>query len=195
MSHGALPRSPVFALAGRRTDAPGADVRRFPVEEAAGVRSRLRGEMAAHHARALVCSAAAGADLLALEAAGELGLRRRVVLPFGRERFRETSVVDRPGDFGPVYDRVLDAVEAAGDLVVLEGAPTDEAAYAAANGAILDEAAALAAPDPPVAVMVWDGRSRGAGDSTVAFAEAARARGVTVLEVLTLDPSGRAPAG
>jgi hypothetical protein len=185
----ALPSSPVLALAGRRPDAQGTEVRRFPPENAAGVRSRLRGEMAAHHARALVCAPAAGADLLALEAAGELGVRRRVILPFSRARFRETSVVDRPGGFGPIYDRVLDAVEAAGDLVVLQVPGTDEAAYAAANEAILDEAARLAAPDPPVAVVVWDGRSRGPDDATAAFADAARGRGMAILEILTLDPS------
>ena len=67
----------------------------------------------------VVSSAACGADLLALEQAGGLGLRRRVVIPFDRERFRAGSVVDRPGDWGGLYDSILDAVGAQGDLVVL----------------------------------------------------------------------------
>ena len=47
----------------------------------------------------LVCSAACGADLIALQAAGRVSLRRRIVLPFEPSRFRDSSVVDRPGDW------------------------------------------------------------------------------------------------
>jgi cytosine/adenosine deaminase-related metal-dependent hydrolase len=186
-----LPHEPVLALAGRRIDAPDAECR-FPAESTAMVRQGLRALMAAHQARALVCSAAAGCDLLALDAALELGLRPRIVLPFDRVRFRETSVVDRPGDFGRLFDRILDVAEAKGDVVLLEGPAAGGAPYRACNEAILEEAARLARPDPPVAVIAWDGRSHGTDDDTAAFASAARRRGWTVLEVLT---SRRAPAG
>jgi hypothetical protein len=150
-------------------------------------------------ATALVCSAACGADLVALDAAGALGLRRRVVLPFGRERFRETSVVDRPGEWGPLYDRVIETVTRAGDLIVLAGAGEGGAAYAAANEQILEEALRLAgvggpardckaAPVPPekaLAVIVWEGQSRGNDDATQQFATSARRRGLAVEQVLT----------
>ena len=36
--------------------------------------------------------------LVALEQAKQLGVRRRIMQPFAPERFRETSVVDRPDD-------------------------------------------------------------------------------------------------
>jgi hypothetical protein len=190
---------PVVALAGRRVDPPEADTPRFPPENVGLVRERLRSLLEDRRAAGLVCSAACGADLVALEAAGSLGLRRRVVLPFGPERFRETSVVDRPGEWGPLYDRVIEAVTRAGDLVVLEDAGEGGAAYAAANERILDEALLLAgiaiAPDhevievvPPetaLAVMVWEGRSRGDDDATERFATSARQRGLTVEEVAT----------
>ena len=184
---------PVVALAGRRVDPPGAGTPRFPPGNAGPVRGRLRALLEDRRAAALVCSAACGADLLALEAAEALGLRRRVVLPFAPERFRETSVVDRPGDWGPLYDRVVEAASWAGDLVVLEGAGEGAAAYAAANARILEEALALAgagggAPGPAgaaLAVIVWEGRPRGPDDATRQFAELARGRGLAVEEVLT----------
>lgn len=185
-------RGPVLALAGRRVDATDAEVRRFPLENAPLVRQRLHALMAAYGASALVCSAAAGADLLALDAAVALGLRPRVVLPFARARFRDASVADRPGGFGPLFDRVLDVVEASGDLVLLEGERAPGDSYRACNEVILEEAAALAEPESPIAVVVWDGRSAGPDDNTDAFASAARGRGWTVVEVLT---SQRAPAG
>lgn len=181
---------PVVALAGRRVDPPGADTPRFPPGNVGPVRERLRSFLEARRAAALVCSAACGADLLALEAAEALGLRRRVVLPFAPERFRETSVVDRPGDWGPLYDRVLEAARRAGDIVMLEGAGEGAAAYAAANARILEEALALAggAPVPAgaaLAAIVWEGRPRGPDDATQQFAELARGRGLAVEEVLT----------
>lgn len=179
-----MPR--VLALAGRRTDAVGAQVRRFPIENLALVRNRLDALMAAQKPEALVCSAAAGADLLALDVACERGLQLRVVLPFQREPFREKCVMDGGGDFGGLFDRILDVVERRGELVCLEAAATPDESYLAANEAILSQAARLARPDPPIAVIVWEGRSRGPDDYTQAFGNAARERGLTVLEVLTL---------
>src|SRR6202007_3063310 len=93
---------------------------------------------------ARVCSAACGADLIALEEAERLGLRRRIVLPFPAKRFRETSVTDRPGEWGALYDRLIGEAKAAGDLVVLSGTGDDDAAYAAANTTIVHEAEELA---------------------------------------------------
>lgn len=173
----------VIALAGRRIDAPDADPPRFPLRAADAVWAHLRALFEREDAQALVCSAACGADLLALDAAGSLGLRRRVVLPYARVRFRETSVTDRPGDWGPLFDRIIEEVAALGDLVEL-ARPEGDGAYAAASTAVLDEADRLAGPDGRVlAVIVWEGAPRGEGDLTVAFAEAARARGMDVEEV------------
>jgi len=176
----------VVALAGRRIDAADAAAR-FPLANVERVRERLRTLLRAQGSAALVCSAACGADLIALDVAGALGLRRRVVLPFAPERFRETSVTDRPGDWGPLFDRIIGEVAATGDVVMLGLDEGDDATYAAANAAILDEAEGLAAGQPSevVAVIVWEGASRGQGDLTEAFATAARARGHPVREVST----------
>ena len=176
----------VAALAGRRVDAADAAAARFPLANVERVRERLQALLREGSA-ALVSSAACGADLIALDVAGSLGLRRRVVLPFAPERFRGTSVTDRPGDWGPVFDRVIGEVAATGDVVMLGLDEGDDATYAAANHAILNEAEGLAGGDPSevVAVIVWEGASRGEGDLTEAFATAARARGHPVREAST----------
>ena len=76
------PDPAVIALTGRQIDAPETDPPRFPLENIPMVRQRLVDMLAAERADALVCSAACGADLIALEEAERLGIRRCVVLPF-----------------------------------------------------------------------------------------------------------------
>ena len=176
----------IIALAGRRIDAADAKQPRFPLHSVPIVRERLRHMFNNLGAIALVCSAACGADLIALSQAGALGLRRRVVLPFDRQSFRETSVNDRPGEWGPLYDRIIDEVVAAGDLVTMHYT-SEEEAYAATNRAILDEAISLAKhySQPATAALVWDGISRGDHDITEAFGVEARKRGLPLVEVNT----------
>lgn len=177
----------VVALAGRRVDAPDAREDRFPPGNVLMVEERIR-KCFQKGVRVLVCSAACGSDLLALGVASELGMRRRVVLPFARALFRETSVTDRPGDWGERYDRVLNEVERQRDLVILGYEQTDPAAYARTNAAIVDEALRIARQDGKVAraLAVWDGKSRGSEDLTAQFLDEARAKGMPILEVLTL---------
>jgi hypothetical protein len=178
----------VIALAGRRVDAPRAETPRFPSAKVATVRARIYTLLREQKVQAIVCSAACGADLLALEVAAELGIRQRIVLPYARDRFRETSVVDRPGDWGDRFDRVANEGEAKGDLVVLGYAEEDDAAYLATNRAILEQATVLAGQLQQVieAVVVWDGAAHGANDVTAAFVEEAHRRGLTIRQLLTL---------
>jgi hypothetical protein len=70
----------------------------------------------------LVCSAACGADLIALEAAEQLGVRRRIVLPFAPPPLPQDIcyVIDRPGDWGAVFDHQIATTSASGDLVVID---------------------------------------------------------------------------
>lgn len=181
----------IVALAGRRIDAPDAESPRFPLSSVELVRGRLHKLLSEKEATALVCSAACGADLLALAVAGDLGIRRRVVLPFTREHFRETSVVDRPGDWGTLFDAICDEVSDKGELVILGCSEDDKAAYSATSRAILDEAMRLQTSDKSrdelaiLAVIVWEGASRGDDDETAAFARQAGSRGFTVEEILT----------
>jgi hypothetical protein len=181
-------RPVVMALAGRRIDAPGAEQSRFPAANARPVQSRIEEQLRERRAAALVCSAACGADLLALSAAHELGIRSRVVLPFPREVFRRTSVTDRPGDWGERYDRILDQVKSRNDLVVLGLKEGDPGTYLATNEAILEQAVSLAhdVGSDVIAVVVWDGQSRGPKDNTDQFRRAAERRKIPVLSIATL---------
>jgi hypothetical protein len=97
--------------------------------------------------------------------------------------------VDRPGDWAQRYDRALDEIERQGDLSVLGYEPTDPSAYARTNAAIVDEALRISRQEKKVAqaLIVWDGKSRGAEDVTAHFLDEARAKGMRVLEVLTLS--------
>ena len=167
----------IVVLAGRRIDAPGAP-ERFPLRNCDAVRERLSAAFAGRGALALVASAACGADLLAHQAARTLGMRSRVVLPFGRSRFRATCVVDRPGSWGGIFDEVCDAAETAGDLRVATGGGDEEAAYRETNEALLEDAEAVARsvrpPASVLAVVVWDTGPRGHGDISAHFAGRAR---------------------
>lgn len=180
----------IIALAGRRIDAPDADLPRFPLSNVDIVRGRLYKLLSEKEPAALVCSAACGADLLALSVAGDLGIRRRVVLPFAREQFRETSVVDRPGDWGSLFDTICDEVSDNEDLVILGCSKDDKAAYSAASTAILDEAVqlqtAVGKDDQTIlTVIVWEGSSRGEDDQTASFASEAGSRGFAIAAILT----------
>ncbi len=175
------------ALAGRRIDAPGAAPARFPPSAVPAVRAALRTLFEAEGARALVCSAACGADLVALDVAGELGLRRRVVMHTAPSAFRDASVVDRPDpahDWGALFDRIVGEVEAQGDLVILDAEP-GTAGYVAATEALYREAERLS-DGTPLAIVVWEGATRGPGDLTARFADGARTRGWPIAEVPTL---------
>jgi hypothetical protein len=109
------------------------------------------------------------------------------VLPFSKERFRETSVVDRPGDWGDVYDHVIADVEAKGDLVVLPmTAGDDSGAYQAANEAIIREAETIGGSGERTAVIVWEGSPRSGSDATEAFRALATQAGFSQHDVLTL---------
>jgi hypothetical protein len=140
----------------------------------------------AQGATMLVSSAACGADLLALGEAGSLGMRRRIVLPFDRQKFRAESVTDRPGDWGLLYDQALHEVDEQ-DLLVIQPS-SDDKAYADVNHAIVDQALSVGQQFslPVVAALVWDGKSRGEGDLTEEFAVYARNKGVPVVEVMTI---------
>ena len=178
----------VVALAGRRVDAPGEETVRFPRENVSLVQSRIFNWLAGQNVNTLVCSAACGADLLALGAAGELGIRRCIVLPFPREQFRALSVVDRGGDWGAQFDAILDKIEDQGEVIVLGYTPENETAYIETNHVILELAISIGSQSgqPVKVAVVWDGASRGDDDVTKAFQKEAQQRGLTVEEISTL---------
>jgi hypothetical protein len=183
------PTTTIVALAGRRVDPEHAKVPRFPPENVDDVRRRIADALDQLQATALVCSAACGADLVGLEAAEQLGLRRRIVLPFPPPCFRKTSVVDRSEDWGPVFDHQIATAAVADDLVVLNLEGEEDQAYAAANEAIIQEAQGLAGQTEAhrlVAMLVWEGAKRQGSDATAGFRESAKRAGFMERSILTL---------
>lgn len=177
----------VVAFAGRRVDAASAQTPRFPVTSIDSVAARIRDALRTLNASVLVASAAAGADLLALREAGALGLRRRVVLPVAPDQFVADSVADRPGEWAPLFERIIADAERSGDLVVLS-AGGGYVGYAAVTDAIITETRAIADAMTldTAALVVWDGRSRGDDDLTDVFRHQATASGLVVHEIDTL---------
>jgi hypothetical protein len=175
----------VAALAGRRIDPEGATSECFSASSIPRVRAEIERVLLSDKIDLLVCAAASGADLLALDAARHLNIRCRVVLPFDAKRFRSTSVVDHSGTWGSLYDNIIATAEAAGDLVVIGCQRVDDDAYEHTTNVILEQAKAAAAPSKAIAIVVWDGKSRGRNDYTDQFRRLARAEGMTERVILT----------
>jgi hypothetical protein len=178
------PKPKIIAFAGRRIDAADAPEPRFPATAESAVADRIRALFEETGATVIVASAACGSHIIALEVAGQLGLERHVILPFDRPVFRESSVTDRPGDWGGRYDAILDSLDP--DAITVLRLATGTGAYERTNNTILDLAADLAGrPGAVLAVIAWNGETRGDGDITAQFAERARMRGMNVTEIDT----------
>ena len=178
----------IVVLAGRRVDKDGAVPVRFPLANVPTVRERLKSVFEHQNCTTLVTAAAAGVDLIGLQVAGELGMRRRILLALPVEHFRTVSVADRPGDWGPVFDRIIHEAESTGDVTILGDSDTKES-FMQANRAIIREAAQMANDNHlrRIAVIAWDGQPRGADDVTADFKEYAADQEFTIIEISTLD--------
>jgi hypothetical protein len=120
-------------------------------------------------------SAAAGADLLFLEACRELGLGYSVVLPFGEERFREDF--DDPAEWA----RAKVLMDGAANVEIAPGNEVAPEAYHLAAREILDVCDAM--------LFAWDGKpARGIGGTAESVGEA-RERGLPlrVIDAATLQ--------
>jgi hypothetical protein len=185
----------IVAVAGRRIDPLDAGVARFPLARVEAVRAAIGERLVELGATAVVSSGACGTDLIALAVAGELGLRRRMILPFGRALFRETSVTDRPGEWGGRYDAICEELARTGDVEELGLLPEGERTYADTNVQIVERAMELGRAEAEregfllpnaTALLVWEGTPRGPDDMTAHFGEMAFDRGLKVEHVLTL---------
>jgi len=178
----------IVVVAGRRIDAPDSENMKFPLSEVPRVKAEIRALFLEHQVSAMVSSAACGADLLALSEAGKLGLSRRIVLPFSREQFRRRSVTDRPGDWGPLYDRVTDEVSSQEDLIIVSDFGANDP-YRAVSSRLVAEAVALGlqVKQSVAGVVVWDRIVRRAPDYTAELRAEVRRRGLPVFEVRTLS--------
>jgi len=179
--------SMIVPFAGRRVDPLDAGFARFPLENIGLVKDRLRDFFLSKSPATLISSGACGSDLLAQEVAGELQVERMMVLPFSIEVFRKTSVTDRPGDWGPLYDRIVLELEEKGKIIRLNYSENDNGAYEKTNLEILNQAVRVKKNENDViALVAWDGQKKETGDATAQFMEAARERKFQVREIRTL---------
>lgn len=162
----------VVVVVGRRIDAPDAPAPQFPVSSVPVVAAAIHQLLQKVQVTTLVSSAACGVDLLAIRAATTLGARTRIVLPFSADRFKVTSVTDRPGSWETLYDRAIQRAAQAVDLVNLE-LPDNEQAYLDVNERLIDEALQVAGTGVPHAVIVWNGPRSGGLDVTAHLARCA----------------------
>jgi hypothetical protein len=183
-------QSKIAVLAGRRPDAVGQPIPRFPLARVPAVQQELTRLFQAEEFTTLVCAAACGADLLALQVALELGLTAHVVLPFDPTLFRRTSVVDRPGNWGPSYDLLIAHAKRQHLLTVLHLPEGEQHTYEQGNDALIAKAQELSLPTgpSPTSVVVWDGASRGADDVTQHFRQACQRAGFREHQLLTKEP-------
>jgi hypothetical protein len=181
------------AVAGRRPDPPGAGVQRFPEAAVPFVRDRIRSLFERERPSHLVSSAAAGADLLALQVAQEMSIKCTVVLPFEASQFRSTSVADKGAVWTSLFDKLI--APDSGNVAVIQlqhDLSSVTAAYRDASKRILDTAVEL---NPiglaPWAVAIWDEVSRGGDDMTELFIRSAIARGFRLSTVPTMPSKYR----
>jgi hypothetical protein len=181
-----MTKAAIACLAGRRIDPIDADVPRFPLYRASGVGVAIAAVLVERKISRLVCAAACGADILALEACEALAIPATIVLPFSVTVFREASVIDRPGDWGPRFDQVIARARAHSDLVELGYTKNDQRAFLEANHEIVARVTAANAGEK-FAIVVWDGAKRAEDDATADLADEARKVGFEVIEVLTVE--------
>ncbi len=179
----AAAKGPVIVAAGRRVDAPDAQAARFPPGNVDVVRKKIRQLFSREKPIALVCSGACGADLLALQVAGERHMKRYVLLGAEPAEFRKMSVTDRPGDWGRLFDQALKT-----STVEVLKVPDGQEGYLDTNLKLLDRAEALAKQlgTSVEALVIWNEQSRGADDVTDHFLQQAKLRKMPVMQISTL---------
>lgn len=182
----------IVAIAGRRIDPVNATQERFPSRMAGSVKLRLLNIFKSIRASHVVSSGACGTDLLALQAAFDLNIPSTMVLPFDSVTFKSTSVTDRPGDWGDIYEEILHHLKLTGDVIEMNYLPDDPAAYENTNLLILDHAREKAASpatnnEQLLALIVWEGQPKDSDDTTYHFMQEAQKRNFLTRELKIAD--------
>ena len=180
----------VLAAAGRRIDDA-----HFPKGNETEVAKAVRSALNDHRPALIVASAACGADILVLEAARDLRIPTRIVLPFSVRAFRERSVENCEGNWASRYDALLiDRRREDGSLLLLatrDPASDEEAtaAYHQVTDRLIEEVGESVRRDKGAkggALVVWDGVRKDENDESGYFLDRARAQRFRIIEVSTL---------
>ena len=185
----------IVILAGRRIDAEDADARRFPADQVKRVREEIKLFFVENNPDWLVCSGACGADLIALDVTVELNMPAKMILPFDADTFRSTSVTDRKGNWGILFDSIHDELNEKENVIILNFTKDDKDAYEKTNVAILKIADALfkeketfdPTAEKKVALIIWEGAPKNSNDTTDHFRKLAIESGYTIREINSLQ--------
>ena len=183
----------IVAFAGRRIDAKEAERPVFPLTLADSVKAKLISALRSTNATHVVTSGACGTDLLAMQAAEALQIPKTMILPFKAETFKSTSVTDRPGDWGPIFDKLVAELKHSEHLIELNFDKEDPDVYTKTNFHILDEAQKLASKNNQqnnpggklMAMIIWEGKPKSSGDTTYHFMQEAQKRNFIIKEILS----------
>ncbi|HKH61929.1 MAG TPA: hypothetical protein VKA49_13905 [Flavitalea sp.] len=181
----------IVALAGRRIDANDAERPVFPLALADSVKAKLIDALRYANATHIVSSGACGSDLLAMQAAETLQIPKTMILPFKAETFKSTSVTDRPGDWGPIFDYLVAELKQSEHLIELDFDKDDPDVYTKTNFHILDEAEKLSSKNNHeknsagklMAMIIWEGKPKSSGDATHHFMQEAQKRNFIIKEI------------
>jgi hypothetical protein len=173
--------------AGNRIDGADRAHPRFPPERELAVSDRLRELLDVLEPDGVVTAAAAGADLLLIEAAQERGLPIHLVLPTERYCFRATSVEDRGERWVAAFERAINLVTTHKECSLVElGLESDGNVFRAGNQALINRARDIA-EDGVLAVAVRPSGGEHPSSVTDDFVGRAKHAGLFVIEI---DPSG-----
>jgi len=177
----------IVALAGRRIDPPNPETERFPARNIERVRRDIYQELKKRRARWLVSSAAAGADLLAIKAATDLGIASRIILSPSVREFARMSVEHQGPYWTQEFENAVSAI-APDNIFCIPAQPAIADTFRSINERILSDAIALSVsgPDELVCFAVWDGDTRGKDDFTADFVQRAATRGLPVTHINTV---------
>lgn len=174
----------VVVLAGRRPDPKDSPYRRFPMENAIAVRERIRSVLVHLQPRVYVSSGACGADLLGQDIARTLSVDSYVVLPYEEDRFRKTSVLDRPGHWGELYDRIIHDTKKDGKFISLD--IEGEEPFLKASKEMLRISRDLSHTDERTnGIIAWEGRGKTENDITQSLRDDIIREGGSVKEINT----------
>ena len=174
----------IVVYAGRRPSPEG-----FPEGNVEQVARRLEQLMSRLRPRLVVGSAAAGADLLALEAAIRVDAQAHVVLAGDQAEFRESSVADVGQDWARRYDALLRHPSIQTEVSPLVRGDSD-ATYRAATQRIWDVALAARRPGEEIVVVPIAKPRREGVDHTEELVAQQDARGGVVIRI---DPTIEEP--
>lgn len=157
----------------------------FPDDNIEYVREQVQRLIANLHPRLVVGSAAAGADLLVIEAALKSRSDAKVVLAGTVSEFRESSVAGRGAEWERLFDGLVDHERV--DVIEVPRRENDTDSYQAVTTAIRAKADSEALDDEPIVGLNVSGTRDGV-DHSAALASAQELREQLVLR---LDPSRR----